>query len=175
MKSPLLFTKKTIIIASVIVVIIIGIVIVGLIRVHNNSTHSTNNAVGSKSSDTPTYHTILPGNKSIDQLNGWTRISPPNNDPVYAYADTINTTAINVSEQPIPLAFKSDLTNKVAELAKTYNATSQFDTDNTKVYIGSSAKGPQSVIFVKDNVLILIKSQQKIDNKDWQKYIESLS
>ena len=47
---------------------------------------------------TPSYDTLLPENKSIDQLGGWTRISPPDRNPVYAYTDQIGSTKIIVSQ-----------------------------------------------------------------------------
>lgn len=153
------FNKKTI----VIVVTIVSCVVIGLL-VHNS-------AAATK----PDYQTILPGKKPIDNLGGWKRISPPGNDPVFAYADTIDDISISVSQQPLPQSFKDDATNQVAELAKRFNATDKIDTGSIAVYVGTSSKGPQSVIFTKDNLLILIKSQKKVNNTSWAKYAESLN
>ena len=121
------------------------------------------------------YATILPEGSSISQLGGWKRVSPPNEDPVFAYTDTVAKVSISVSQQPLPASFKGDVSNKVAELAKKFNATSTIDADGSKVYIGTSAKGPQSLIFTKNNLLILIKSQGKVEDKTWQAYINSLN
>lgn len=123
----------------------------------------------------PGYQTILPSGKSIGDLGGWRRVSPPEKDPVYAYVDRIDGIAINISQQPLPKDFQASTKEHVAELAKKFNATTEIDASGTTVYIGTSAKGPQSVIFTKNNLLILIKSQQKIDNTSWQRYAESLN
>ena len=93
---------------------------------------------------------------------------------MYAYTDTVDTVSITVSEQPLPVSFKSDVSTKVAEVAKNFNATTKLEAKNTDFYIGTSASGPQSVIFAKNDVLILIKSQKKIDDEKWGVYIDSL-
>lgn len=125
-------------------------------------------------SQKPNYKTILPEGRSIKELGGWKRVSPPNNDPVFAYADTLNNIPISVSEQPLPRSFKSDTSNKVAELAQKFNATDKTEANGTTIYIGTSSKGPQSVIFTKNDVLILIKSEKKISNTSWASYASSL-
>lgn len=124
-------------------------------------------------SATPTFQTVLPKGVSIHDLGGWKRVSPPSSDPVFAYNDTIDNTPVSVSEQELPKGLDSN-PDQVAELAKKFNATTVIDVDGTKVYIGTSAKGPQSVIFTKKRLLILIKSQKVIDNTSWTTYIKSL-
>ena len=123
----------------------------------------------------PDFQTVLPGTKSINELGGWERISPPEKDPVFAYVDSIGDVPISISQQPLPAAFRSDVDGQVAELAKKFNATTKIDADGTKVYVGTSAKGPQSAILTKNGVLILIKSQSKIDDAAWAEYVKSLS
>lgn len=160
-------TKKIVIIASSIVVIIGALIIALLIRQHNN----TPSVVAGVH---PGFQTILPSGSSIKDLGGWERISPSSSDPVYAYSDALGGTSISVSEQPLPASFKDSTDAKVADLAKGYNATTKIDAKGTTVYIGNSAKGPQSTIFVKKGLLILIKSQAKIDTKTWTAYVSSL-
>jgi len=125
--------------------------------------------------ENPGYQTILPSGKTIEQLGGWVKISPPESTPVYAYADKIGSVTISVSEQTLPDSFKGDVDGSVATLAKSYSATDNQTAGNTKVYIGTNADGPQSVIFAKSNLLVLIKSQKKIDDKAWVAYINSLN
>lgn len=121
------------------------------------------------------YDTVLPAGKTIETLGGWTRVSPPNRNPVFAYADTIGNTPISVSQQPLPDDLKGDTPRKVEELAQWFKADQRLTIGDTKVYIGTSAKGPQSVIFVKDDLLILIKSSVALSNDQWTAYITSLN
>jgi len=121
------------------------------------------------------YQSVLPQDKAISELGGWKRVSPPDGLPVYAYTDTIENTPISVSQQPLPEDLKNNATEQVAELAKKFNAVNKIDGAGTDVYIGTSAKGPQSVIFTKNNLLILMKSQKNIENTAWAEYIKSLN
>lgn len=123
----------------------------------------------------PSFQTILPSGQSITSLGGWHRVTPPGEDPVFAYSDTIDSVPISVSEQPLPDTFKHDTANAVADLAKQYNATTKLKAGDTAVYVGTSSKGPQSTILTKHNLLILIKSKSQVDNTSWTDYISSLN
>jgi hypothetical protein len=149
---------------------------------------STNKTVAQKTNDnqdssytvtdlkkgTPDYSTVAPTGKDIDSLGGWTRISPPNSDPVYAYADKIGKVSISVSEQPLPDNLKEDTANGIAQLARSFNANEKITIGKTTVYIGTSGDGPQSVIFTKNSLLVLIKSSDKIKSDLWATYINSM-
>ncbi len=121
---------------------------------------------------TPSYKTLLPTGKTIQSLGGWTRVSPPGRNPVYAYVDKLGGVQIDVSEQPLPDNLKSDIA--VQQLAQGFNATNKIDASGTTAYIGTSANGPQSVIYVKNNLLILIKSTAPASDALWAAYISSL-
>lgn len=121
----------------------------------------------------PDYKTVLP-EKNINELGGWKRVSPPNSEPVYAYTDTIDGVPISVSQQPLPKTDKGDADQQVAGIAQKFNATEKIDNGGITLYIGTSAKGPQSVIFTKNNVLVLIKSEKEIKDTSWEIYAQSL-
>ncbi|MDB5179772.1 MAG: hypothetical protein JWN12_404 [Candidatus Saccharibacteria bacterium] len=161
--------KRTIIVGSIFAIVLI-IAIITAVAINRQANHKTGQTI----IQNPGYTTILPTGKSIVQLGGWVRVSPTGSDPVYAYADTVSGVPISVSQQPLPASFKNNSDSKVAELAKSYNATATITIGDTTVYIGTSAKGPQSVIFTKSNLLILIKSEKKIENAAWSTYAASL-
>ncbi|MCX6728238.1 MAG: hypothetical protein NTV39_00495 [Candidatus Saccharibacteria bacterium] len=123
---------------------------------------------------TPNYATVLPQGKTIKSLGGWTRISPPKASPVYTYIDKLDKVQINVSEQPLPPSFKTDTAKQLEQLAQNENATEKITVGNDTIYIGTSSHGPQSVFFVKNNLLILIKSDSAISQNKWEQYINSL-
>lgn len=120
----------------------------------------------------PKFSTVLPAGKSINSLGGWKRNSPPENDPVYAYTDTIKDAKIVVSQQPLPERFKNAPREGLEETAKAFNATEVID--GVGAYIGTSAKGPQFVLFIKNKVLVMIKSDKEIPQDEWRRYIRSL-
>lgn len=170
-----LFSKKGIV-TGVILVIVICLITVGTVARQQQVVKTKGGSIDpNQLIENLEYQTVLPGGKTITELGGWQRVSPDKNDPVYAYVDKIGDVSISVSQQPLPNSFKNDTGEKVAELAKSYNATNKISAGNTTVYIGTSTKGPQSTIFTRNGLLILIKSQKNIDDKAWIAYIESLN
>lgn len=127
-------------------------------------------ASGTLEKGTPTYDTLTPDGEDKE----WTRVSPPEHNPVYAFPDTIQGVSIIVSEQPLPDDFKSATGSKLEEFATNYNANRFITVDDTIVYIGTSSKGPQSLILSKDSLLILIKSTTSLNDEQWSTYIHSL-
>lgn len=125
--------------------------------------------------NTPNFKPLLPKDKTIQQLGGWQKKTPPNGgDPYFGFTDDLDGVTINVSQQRLPAKFRINTSQNLIELARSYNANTKLDVDGTAVYIGTNAKGPQSVIFVEDDVLFLIKSWATIDNGAWVAYIQSL-
>jgi len=123
----------------------------------------------------PDYQTILPVDKSIEQLGGWKRVGPPKGEAIFAFSDKVDNVRIDVTEQPLPESFKSGTASKVSDLALGYAANTKLTSDDTTIYVGTSIKGKQSVILTKYNLLILIKSQNRIDDDSWKDYIRKLN
>ena len=123
---------------------------------------------------TPNYATLLPANKKIEDLNGWTRVSPKDRDPVYAYVDRIADTPISVSQQPLPKNLQSSTEKNVESIALASNATKKISAGGVTVYLGASSKGAQPAVFAKDGLLVLIKATNMVPDKDWKSYIDSL-
>lgn len=122
---------------------------------------------------TPKFATLLPAGKTIESLGGWTRVSPETSEPVFAYKDTLDNTPIIVSQQPLPSSF-TDSKEDITELARQYNATERLPFAGGTAFVGTSAKGPQSVIATKNNLLILIKSTVKHTDDSWVQYLSTL-
>jgi len=151
---------------------IIGLVVVGFVCAGIFMRTSADSNASAEQS--PSYPTVLPKEKSIGSLGGWKRVSPPEKDPVFAFSDTLDGVSISISEQPLPASFKNDTDNQVAGLAQKFSATDKLETGAITAYIGTSSKGPQSVIFTKNDLLILIKSEQKVADTSWTAYIRAL-
>ena len=123
---------------------------------------------------TPPFATLLPAGHTADSLGGWYRVSPPDRDPVYAYVDHIGNIQLDVSEQPLPPSFQTNTSEQIAQLAAGFSATEKLAAGDVTAYIGTSAKGPQSLILTKKGVLILIKSASIVTTDQWIAYIASL-
>lgn len=128
----------------------------------------------STSTIAPAYDVVLPQRTPIEKLGGWRRVSPAQNDPVFAYDDTIDDVGIIVSQQPIPESFAGNVAGSVRELAENGSYTTVLEAGGTKVYIGRSARGPQSAVFAKDDVLVFIKTEKTISQTSWIDYINKL-
>lgn len=118
--------------------------------------------------ESPNFAALSPSGKKVE----WSRLSPPGSASFYVYTDTLEGVPIRISEQALPNNLKSDET--VAELAKNYNANRSIAVDEVTVYIGTSAKQTQSIIFVKRSLLILITSNNILNDHQWSEYISSL-
>ena len=161
--------KKSLFAAS-----LVAIVLIILISVKLTGVNTVTNADSEAGKNQPDYQTVLPTGRTIEQLGGWHRVSPDGAAAVFAYSDTINKVEISVSQQSLPSILSSDDGSRLAELAKRFSATKKLTTASGVAYIGTSAKGPQSVILAKGSTLVLIKSQAHIDDEAWIAYIDSL-
>lgn len=137
---------------------------------------SSQNISGNLTKEVPTFKTLLPKEKSISDFGGWTRVSPKDRAAAYGYADTISGTPIIVSQQELPEDFKNTADEQIDTLAEGYHANHIIYAGggSIKVYVGTSSKGPQSVILTKSSLLLLIKSSAKIADDVWINYIDSL-
>lgn len=162
--------KKHLIIGAIIVVLVVGGIITTIVI--QSQRKDTLSGV-----DAPSYATVLPAGKTIADLGGWIHFTSHNDTGAvhaYNYNDSIDDIAISVTEQPLPSSFTGDVDGHVAEFAKSFDANDVVKAGDTTVYIGTNSKGPQSVIFTKNNLLILIKSEKTIKNTTWSSYVASL-
>lgn len=160
--------------------IISSLVIVGLALLfyfwNSARTDDTNTDISSVdlSIKSPAFSTVLPNGKSINDLGGWNRVSPADSNLVVAYIDKLDDVTVRVSQQPLPDNLQDDTKQELANLAIDFGATEKITVNGNQVYIGTSKDGPQSVILTIDNLLILIKSDSKISDDSWAKYISNL-
>ena len=105
------------------------------------------------------------------------KVSPPENDPVYAYVDILNGAELRVSQQAIPESFKGNVATKIQEIATNFQATDVIQINDMKIYHGFSDKqgGVQSLIFEKNNLIVFIASPVKFSDDVWTGYILNLN
>ena len=159
--------KRLFITAIVMIVIGFSGLGFGIYQAHSSRADQT--------SGLPNFTPVLPKGETIDSLDDWQKLSSPSGDVFYAFVDTVNGVTVNISQQQLPGKFKSDLSNKMLEMARSYNANTKLEAnDGVRIYVGTSAKGPQSVLFTKNGVLVLMKSWATIPDADWITYVNSM-
>lgn len=171
-------TRKSMAVIVIVALSIISLTVYGFARSQNSSTINTNGKDNTPykttklETGTPKYQTITPDKQDVT----WTKISPPESDTaIYAYADKITDVPISVTEQPLPDDFKTETSYKIEKLAKSYDANTKLSADDISIYVGTSVRDSvQSVILVKNNLLIMIKSKNIISDQEWVNYVNSL-
>lgn len=176
MRIPML--PKKAIIGVIGVIVLMGALI--LVRHNNSQDTAVNGSVQGavtgaiETNITPSFPVVTPNGSGVNDLGGFANIAPSGAPAVYAYTDTINGIKIKVSQQQLPDALRTDQANKLKELAEGFNAKTPLEVGDATAYIGASAKGAQSVVYIKGENLVLIASDDTIPNADWVTYIGSL-
>lgn len=127
-----------------------------------------------KKAQVPFFSTLLPAGKTIEALGGWQRASPSNSNASFAFSDLIGNNRIVVTQQPLPEDFKQDTEKQIDNLIGSTQSTEKITVNNLVVHIATSAKGPQSAIFAKSGLLVMIRSSVTLSNDEWIGYINSL-
>lgn len=150
---------------------LIAVTAIGVIAVHfkNTSKEQGNTGVLSASSQNANFSTLNP-DKSASASEK--RYDPEKK--VVSYTDSIGGVGITISQQQLPAGFQDNTEDKVKKLAQDFSANEVLSTANPTAYLGTSVKGPQTVIFAKNGLLVFIQSTKRIDNHDWAEYITNL-
>lgn len=134
------------------------------------STTTEHSDTGKVSQESPGFKALTPTGADVT----WTHLAPPNSADFYAFTDRLEGVSIRVSEQPLPDNFLDDPSGSLAQLARDYNANRNLSVNGITVYVGTSTKGQQSLLFTTDSLLVLITSDSTLNDKQWTDYITSL-
>jgi hypothetical protein len=156
--------------ASLLVLVVAGVSVQSLLS--RQSKDDGSKGVLSTQDQKPDFTTLLPEGKESNTVSG--DVAYDALRKVTSYTDTIMGQNVTVSQQPLPEDFKDNPDEKVKKLAEGFSATDLISTSSPKAYLGTSIKGPQTVIFTKNGLLIFILSTGKIDKHDWAEYITKL-
>lgn len=118
----------------------------------------------------PAFSLLFPDGKTSSNYD-IVRISPPEADASYTFLDRFSDDSqiFRVTQQEIPKNFNLE------EAATGFQATSIIDVDGNKIYHGySEGGGIQSILFIKKDKLILIRSTQRYSDDQWAAYYLSL-
>lgn len=142
---------------------------------NNNSTNSeandtANQVVEEPVSHDPPFSPALPPS-GIDKEE--VSYNPQRN--FAKFDDSIDGIAIAVSQQALPEDFKSDPEAKLEELAKGFEATKIIQTGSGLAYIKETEEGPMTIIFKKFDLLVFIRTQNKVSEASVVSYINNLN
>lgn len=116
----------------------------------------------------PPFEPLYPAGESSNVLSAVTR-STPSAEVIYTYKDSVGEIEVEVTQQKVPDNFDLE------KAATDFQATSIIQVDDTKVYHGYSERGDtQSLIFIKDDKMVLIRSPRKLADDQWAAYVASL-
>jgi hypothetical protein len=171
--------KKPILIGlAVVMVVVVGFALLNQTDNDTNRADSNGQVQGAVDSGIstnvkPSFPVLTPNGKGVDDLGGFAKINPPGKPDVYVFTDNLSGTPIKVSQQKAPEDLLTDPT-KVSEIAKQFNATKTFDAGEFTVYNGISIKGPQSLVYTKGDLLVLIVADKELPSATWVDYISNL-
>lgn len=162
--------KKLIIVFAVLSIPVLFIGLGLLVGNHQPSTSEGKPKVAGEVAVKPDFTTLKPTTTE----NQATGIKYDTTKKVASYNDVLDGIAITVSQQPMPSKFVGDPTGEVEKLAKQINANDKISTSTLTAFAGISIKGPQTVLFAKNDLLIFIFADKKIDTLKWIDYIDSM-
>jgi hypothetical protein len=120
---------------------------------------------------TPNFTPLAPENPASGGTSQ-TRYDGTHN--VYSFSDTLNNTAIIVSQQPIPANFNSAAA-AVTKVAASLDATEPVPISSGTAMVATDTKAnSQTVVFTKDNLLVFIQSPFTHSSAEWEAYINGL-
>lgn len=163
--------------AAVVLVVLVG---ANTLRGGKPAEQTENNGVlGSQSQKIPTnqspeFAVLKPSDKKVENLGGFARVSPPGSAAAYTFVDNINGTPIKVTQQEIPPNIKEKPVVGLEKLAKDFNASQIVQIDDVAAYIGLSEQGPQTLIFLKDGLLVFIVAEREVPELQWVEYVSKL-
>lgn len=123
---------------------------------------------------TPEFKVLVPADKRMEDLGGFAKVSPPNSAAAYAYVDEVGEARIKLTQQQLPQQFKDKPVTELEKLAKNYNATKLIQINEVAAYVGKSEKGPQTLIFAKDDLLVFAVADQELEEIQWVQYVSGL-
>lgn len=160
-----------------IAVILIVITIIGLLvfqfmnkKEAKKDTASTNGAKPAEVSHDPPFEITEPEGRAIKKDN--ITYDPQKN--FAKYDDEVDGVKLTVSQQPIPATFTGDVDANVKKVSEGFNAKEILSDKDPLAYIGQDVSGRQTIILVKDKLLIFILTAREVDKKSLTVYVQNL-
>ncbi len=170
--SKIMPSKKVINITLFAVIALCSLMLVKAVFVDSKSNNNSDEVKGieAEKKERPDFAIYYPSSQKEDEM------SYDYKKKVASYPDQIDTIPITISQQKLPDTFKANPIVELEKLAKQINANTKLEAvGGINAFMGQSVRGPQTVVFVKDQTLIFIKSDSQVAISAWNNYLDSLT
>lgn len=172
LKGLYLFAKskltKKVLNISLVAVIIFSLGMIAIQVFSSKQSEVTATVDGASAQNRPDFKLIYPGGSKKDT-------SYDANKKVASFNDELEGTKLTISQQSLPANFRYDPNAEVEKLAKQINANTKLDVAGLSAFMGQSIKGPQTVVFAKNGLLIFVKSETTVETRNWNDYVSSFN
>lgn len=138
---------------------------------NNNTTEVKGTSVRDQASFTP----LIPiGSKTVGNEKSKLEYTFDNEKNVLGYSTEYNGAVMTVSQQQLPEKVKNN-PGELGYIAKSIRAENQLQTQNGLVYLADDINTKtQTVLFSKNNLLIFINANNRLDSSEWIFFINQL-
>lgn len=121
------------------------------------------------------FKPVLPPGKTLDSYKKKVARKSPDGSKILTFLEVLESTDVQVTEQKLPINFKTDSAGELAKVAKDFQANSVIQIDGQKIYHGYSERSRvQTLIMVRNNLLVFLVSSKKLEDTTWVGYISTL-
>ncbi len=126
--------------------------------------------------DAPEFELVYPEGKSREDFDSIAVVSPPGSPLAYAYLDKIDEISVQVSQQEVPDNLKNDQDQQLKSLAENFLANTPINGNDYIAYVGLNRPGgPQSIVLIKSDRLIFMKTDSEIEHELLGIYMDNLA
>lgn len=148
-----------------------AVLALSIIFILNRASEKPRSDILGQNKNEPAYDTLLPNGSAKNTVSG--RAAYDSEKQVASYADDIGKVSATVSQQTLPEKFQNNPEREISKLAQRMGATEKLEAGNTTAYLSSSEK-LQRVLFTKNQLLVFITANEKLDDAQLLNYIDSL-
>jgi hypothetical protein len=157
---------------AVVALFVLPALMITLSAINRHNPTKKGSVAGAQAAAVADYKTLAPDGDVTNTTSQKITYDPKRK--VSSFTDKINGYEVTVSMQPIPSNFKPAIGENVKKVAEQFAANTVLTVDNGAAYLGTSAKGPQSFVGYRGDLLVFMTSKQKIADAAWASYFNTL-
>ena len=121
------------------------------------------------------FKPVLPPGKTLDSYKKKVARKSPDGSKILTFIEVLDGVDVQISQQQLPASFKADSIGELAKVATAFQANSVIQIDGQKIYHGYSERSRvQTLIMVRNNLLVFLVSSKKLEDTTWVGFINGL-